>query len=60
MTDKKQVADAAVIVANSLAGISWVAELELVLRILLSIVGLISALVAIRYHLRNTPPRRDD
>jgi len=59
INEKKQIAEGAVIVANSLAGITWISDLELILRISLSILGLVSAVLAIRWYLRNTPPADD-
>jgi hypothetical protein len=44
-------ADAAVIGVNALAGYSWIADLNEVLQLVLTVAGIVAAIAAARYHI---------
>ena len=59
MQIQQKSADALAVSANALAGYTWIAQLNAVLQLLLTALGIISGIVAIRYHLKKTKELND-
>ena len=59
MQIQQKSADALAVSANALAGYTWIAQLNEVLQLLLTALGIISGIVAIRYHLKKTKELKD-
>ena len=51
MINSTKTADAAVIGVNALAGYSWIADLNEVLQLVLTVAGIVAAIAAARYHI---------
>jgi len=49
-----KIADAQAVAANGIAYMTWVANINEVLQLSLTVFGIVSAIFAIRYHLRKT------
>jgi len=50
----QQIADAGVVGVNALAGWTWLSAANDVLQLILTALGIVAAIVAIRYHLKKT------
>ena len=59
MQIQQKSADALAVSANALAGYTWIAQLNEMLQLLLTALGIISGIVAIRYHLKKTKELKD-
>jgi len=59
MQIQQKSADALAVSANALAGYTWIAQLNEVLQLLLTALGIISGIVAIQYHLKKTKKLND-
>jgi len=59
MQIQQKAADTLAVSANALAGYTWVAQINEVFQLVLTALGIISASVAIRYHLKKTKEIND-